>query len=261
MLKKNICLLLALIMIANLTACGHSHEFGDWEESKAATCTEKGEQIRRCTCGEIESKEIPAKGHTFGEWTIIAEATCMEDGKRERLCSVCGFCETEVIAATGHSFVPATVFYPKYCEICGITEGDPLGTIVSLGDEVSHEEYKFKLYEDITYRSSRFRDYNYNYYDLADGEIFLTIAIDYTNLRTKPVKEGDQDWITDIKLRYANKYEYDGLFIMYSNGINPLTTERIYFVYDVPESVKSDGEPIQATFTINGTVYSIILRE
>ena len=30
----------------------HEHSFGEWTVSKAATCTEKGEERRVCECGE-----------------------------------------------------------------------------------------------------------------------------------------------------------------------------------------------------------------
>ena len=52
--------------------CGHSyvddytpitdHSFGEWETTKEATWTEKGEQQRKCKCGATETREIEAKG-------------------------------------------------------------------------------------------------------------------------------------------------------------------------------------------------------
>lgn len=44
-------------------ATGHS--FGEWTETKAATCTEKGEETRICACGKTETREIKALGHTY----------------------------------------------------------------------------------------------------------------------------------------------------------------------------------------------------
>ncbi len=50
-----------------------------------------------CACGE--------KGnigeHQFGEWVVTKEASATEQGSRERVCSVCGYTQTEAIAATG----------------------------------------------------------------------------------------------------------------------------------------------------------------
>ena len=42
--------------------------------------------------------------HEFGEWQVSADATCITDGLKVRTCS-CGQEETEIIPATGHSFV------------------------------------------------------------------------------------------------------------------------------------------------------------
>ena len=56
-----------------LTACRHTHKFGEWSTTKYATCTENGERARYCDCGEKQSDSIPAKGvdlqlsgHTHG---------------------------------------------------------------------------------------------------------------------------------------------------------------------------------------------------
>ncbi|MBQ8622483.1 MAG: hypothetical protein IJ422_09260, partial [Oscillospiraceae bacterium] len=41
--------------------------------------------------------------HTFGDW-VVTEATCTVDGSQSRTCTECGYTETEVIAATGHTY-------------------------------------------------------------------------------------------------------------------------------------------------------------
>ena len=43
----------------------HTHSFGEWTVTKAATCTEPGEQTRSCDCGYSETQVIPAKGHDY----------------------------------------------------------------------------------------------------------------------------------------------------------------------------------------------------
>ena len=69
----------------------HTHEYsykydenGHWQE---------------CSCGD----KTEVEAHTFGEWIIDKEATAVEAGSKHRECSVCGYSETEVIAATGTS--------------------------------------------------------------------------------------------------------------------------------------------------------------
>ena len=98
-----------------------AHSFGDWVETKAATCTEKGEKTKTCTvCKYVVKEEIPALGHkpkttwdsdethhwhtcetcgealekaehSFGEWTIDEVATCSKVGKRSKTCAICGY--------------------------------------------------------------------------------------------------------------------------------------------------------------------------
>ena len=108
------------------------HKFGEWTETKAATCTEPGVSTRTCTvCGEAkETKDIPALGHKFGEWTETKAATCTEPGVSTRTCTVCGEAkETKDIPALGHKFgewtetKAATCTEPgvstRTCTVCG----------------------------------------------------------------------------------------------------------------------------------------------
>jgi hypothetical protein len=39
------------------------HTFGDWNLTKAPTCTDKGEETRTCECGEKETRDVEALGH------------------------------------------------------------------------------------------------------------------------------------------------------------------------------------------------------
>ena len=40
------------------------HDFGEWTQTKAPTCTEKGEEKRTCTiCGSSETRDVAALGH------------------------------------------------------------------------------------------------------------------------------------------------------------------------------------------------------
>ncbi len=47
------------------------HSYSNWTETKAATCTEKGEETRTCLkCGNPETRSIDVLGHDFAEeWT------------------------------------------------------------------------------------------------------------------------------------------------------------------------------------------------
>lgn len=60
------------------------HQWGEWNVTKAATCTEAGEQTRTCSlCGETQTEAIPAAGHKWETtWSQNAE-------KHWHDCSVC----------------------------------------------------------------------------------------------------------------------------------------------------------------------------
>ena len=68
------------------------HLFGEWHVCKKATCTEDGEYVRVCECGEKETKPIPARGsHVISdEWETVREAGVGKEGLRARKCVICG---------------------------------------------------------------------------------------------------------------------------------------------------------------------------
>ena len=81
-----------------------SHKWGDWEITKAKTCTEDGEQKRVCTvCGEEQTKKISA-GHEYGEWATITPSTCAVQGDAKRVCTVCGHEETKKLDLVDHTY-------------------------------------------------------------------------------------------------------------------------------------------------------------
>jgi hypothetical protein len=68
--------------------------------TKEATCTQKGEKQIVCSkCNKvISTEEIPATGHNYGAWTVVKAATVDAEGSEERTCSVCGNSESRAIA-------------------------------------------------------------------------------------------------------------------------------------------------------------------
>ncbi len=91
------------------TSQAHKHTYGEWKETKAPTCTEKGSKERTCTeCGEKQTQSVSAKGHTYVEDTAKSKAaTCTEGGTKVSKCSVCGDEKTEEVDALGHDNVKA----------------------------------------------------------------------------------------------------------------------------------------------------------
>ena len=107
-----------------------AHNFGEWTTIKETTCTADGEQVRKCsTCGEMETRVIPATGHQYVE--TIVEPTCTEDGYAEHVCSICGDSyKDNPTEATGHTYKSKVTKQPTCTEngtrtftcACGDTE-------------------------------------------------------------------------------------------------------------------------------------------
>ena len=94
------------------------HSYGEWTVKTAATCEAAGEEVRTCSCGAAETRELAATGHSFGQWSVKTAATCEAAGEETRTCS-CGAVETRAIAATGHSYGEWTVKTAATCEAAG----------------------------------------------------------------------------------------------------------------------------------------------
>lgn len=45
----------------------HEHKYGEWVETKKATCTEEGEKEKKCSCGKIKTSKIEPRGHEYVE--------------------------------------------------------------------------------------------------------------------------------------------------------------------------------------------------
>ncbi len=119
------------------------HKFGEWKETKAATCTANGTRTRTCTvCGVVETMTVPASGHSMTA-TAAKAAACTEAGNSAYwTCSRChkhfsdAAGKTEIakdswiINALGHDeatrgAVAATCYASgheadTYCKRCGL---------------------------------------------------------------------------------------------------------------------------------------------
>ena len=88
-----------------------AHEWGEWTDvpGHVADCKNPGKQTRICSsCGEPETRDVPAKEHSFTTYTETTPATCITNAKETATCDYdCGETDEREVAntATGvHSF-------------------------------------------------------------------------------------------------------------------------------------------------------------
>lgn len=81
----------------------HTHDYSIVVSEKKATCTEKGNQVLKCSlCDETKEIELPVTAHTPSDWIIEKEATSIENGLKYKKCTVCDTrLEDAIIPATG----------------------------------------------------------------------------------------------------------------------------------------------------------------
>lgn len=107
----------------------HVHSFGEWSTVKEATCTEKGEQERACSCGEKETQSTEMVAHTEVTDEAVAP-TCTETGLTEgKHCSVCStvLVAQKTVPTLDHYWLDATCTEPKKCDFCDQWQGHPAG--------------------------------------------------------------------------------------------------------------------------------------
>ena len=105
-MKLGLLVCLALFACAlMLTACGHTHTFGEWITIKESTTEEKGLAQRYCSeCSYTESKALDLHVHTFGEWALTISPTCSAEGMETRVCA-CGTRENQTVLMISHTMI------------------------------------------------------------------------------------------------------------------------------------------------------------
>lgn len=150
MCKKVLFLILALLMVCSLAACGKDtqedtkptlnpgdpncqHSWTDWEVTKEETCSKNGRMKHACTsCNKEEEETILAWGHIYmGGQCVdcqkepkdcehkevyelkISEADCDDDGETRDICKKC--------KAVVHRYITSAYWHPEW-DVVRITE-------------------------------------------------------------------------------------------------------------------------------------------
>jgi len=105
----------------------HSHQWGAWEITTPATCTEKGEETRICTLDvtHIETREVAINPDAH-DWQQLngTAPTCTTAGNGTRKCELCKKTETlSIIPALGHNYANWTQTTAPTCTTVGVETG------------------------------------------------------------------------------------------------------------------------------------------
>lgn len=122
-----------------------SHEYSDWTVKTAATCTQKGEEVRTCSkCNDEQTQEIDALGHNSEGTVAHKDADCTNDGvEGGTYCTRCNegkeAAET-VIPALGHDTENAELLYDddEHWQICNTCNEKANKTAHSYADETHY---------------------------------------------------------------------------------------------------------------------------
>lgn len=173
---KKLFILLMMLTVLSLAACGdkHEHEYGEWKVTKVATCVAPGEEKRVCSCGEVEVKVIDKKEHEVINDEAVAP-TCTTNGKTAGShCKVCGevFVSQEDIEALNHNEV-FDAEIPATCTERGKTAGshcDRCGETLIAQEEIEALDHLFENWDEVVAAT-----------DTKEGKIVSTCGRDDCN--------------------------------------------------------------------------------
>lgn len=143
-MKRLAMLLLALIMLLSLVACGeettddvgattsttepststqppHTHSYTS-KVTAEANCTTEGTKTFSCACGDTYTEAIPSH-HTWSDWQVETYAMVGKPGTEIRTCSVCSASESQerTANAIANSFYDTGLVYFGRNDTCRLT--------------------------------------------------------------------------------------------------------------------------------------------
>ena len=116
MKRKGLLIMLCALVLVLFAACdsAHEHEFGKWKETKEATCEKVGKEVRKCDCGEEETRAIAKLEHEYE--VEETPATCQEAGVKTFTCKNCEDSYEEELEQKGYT---STEIYNMYLSSAG----------------------------------------------------------------------------------------------------------------------------------------------
>ena len=96
------------------------HVLGDWYEFQAGTCVSNAQERKDCeNCAYYEIRETELGDHAFEDWYVSREATCVEVGQESRDCIYCDHVEVQDTTLGDHKWMEWTETLAPGCETVG----------------------------------------------------------------------------------------------------------------------------------------------
>ena len=180
----------------------HTHEFGEWQPLNGSrpTCTESALEIRKCSCGETESREVPALGHIDQN----------EDGKCDR-CGISLGGNEPAVTNDAYTREGDYIYFGSYPQTVVTDDRVKIGLTALAGDLPTAEDSKnWTSYG--YYIEGEVVDYMW-YIDLAYNEVkyrgvyFTSYRPDETHRLSKAANSQQDDNGYNVSTVYWFKYE------------------------------------------------------
>lgn len=136
---------------------------------------------------------------------------------------------------------------------------DASGT-VAVGDEVTNGATFSFVFKDLYYASEVKQKYGNVTHSFSSDGYHLVIKLDLTNLAAEMLDDWNSDRFQDIVLTYADKYTYEGRAWIPKDEIVPLANGDVLIFFKIPENIETGSESLVATFTIDGSVFTVNCR-
>lgn len=131
---------------------------------------------------------------------------------------------------------------------------------IAIGDVVSNDDtFSFEITDLYYTEKPSYKTGNITYSYGNEG-YYLVCQLDFQNLDTETMESWGNERIEDMKLTFADKYDYEGESWIPTNEIVPLGNGYVFLVFEVAESVETSTDPLMMTFTVDGNEFTVNCR-
>lgn len=259
-MKQFYLVILSMVTVLALTACGHTHT---WDEATCiapktcSTCGEiEGEPLGHtwleatCTdpktcsiCGAIDGEPL---GHMVDTWETITEPNCTTQGTKSGICSRCGTSVESTIPKTEHLLGEWVISK----NATTASAGEKVQSCTVCGEVINTEEFTLSPEEiEVQYKASCVA---YDYETIArDPDEYISTYGKYTGEIIQVLEDGN-----DVQLRVnitREPYGYsDTIFVTYTlkDGESRLLEDDIITIYGMNMGTISYESIFGATITL-----------